>query len=135
MYRIGEITLIPHFWSRDFFFARSIKLFGCWGTLESFEHGWSYRKNSNACKFVLTYQLIHKIFRLGWGPVFCLVSGFCTSDGPIEKITMQATLYSHTGSSIKKLCRHISSFGIKFSRWSGVWFSVRFPVFALRMRW
>ena len=36
--------------------------------------------------------------------------------GPIEKIPMQANLYSHTGSSIK------------ISGWSGVRFSVRFPV-------
>ena len=41
--------------------------------------------------------------------------------GPIEKIPMQANLYSHTGSSIK------------ISGWSGVRFSVRFPVFVLLM--
>ena len=83
--------------------------------------------------------------------------------GPIEKIPMQANLYSHTGSSIKIygwsgvrfsvrfpvfvllmvlskkfLCRKISfvilvHLHIKFSRWSGVRFSVRFPVFVLLM--
>ena len=41
--------------------------------------------------------------------------------GPIEKIPIQANLYSHTGSSIK------------ISGWSGVRFSVRFPVFVLLM--
>ena len=41
--------------------------------------------------------------------------------GPIEKIPMQANLYSPTGSSIK------------ISGWSGVRFSVRFPVFVLLM--
>ena len=109
------------------FFASSIKLLSCccssssWGNVVPFEHGWSYRKNSNAGKFVFPYWFIHKNFRLVRGPVFCPVSGFCTSDGPIEKITMQATLYSHTGSSIK------------ISGWSGVRFSVRFPVFVLLM--
>ena len=92
------------FLSRNFF-ARSIKLLSCCcccgGTLVPFEHGWSYRKNSNAGKFVFPYWFIHKNFWLVRGPVFCPVSGFCTSDGPIKKITMQATLYSHTGSSIK----------------------------------
>ena len=83
--------------------------------------------------------------------------------GPIEKIPMQANLYSHAGSSIKIsgwsgvrfsvrfpvfvllmvlskkfLCRKISfvilvHLHIKFSRWSGVRFSVRFPVFVLLM--
>ena len=69
------------------FFARSIKLLSCccWGTLVPFEHGWSYRKNSNAGKFVFSYRFIHKNIRLVWGPVFCPVSGFCTSDGHIEK--------------------------------------------------
>ena len=88
------------------FFASSIKLLSCcssssWGNMISFEHGWSYRKNSNAGKFVLSYRFIHKNFRLVRGPVFCPVSGFCTSDGPIEKIPMQANLYSHADSSIK----------------------------------
>ena len=41
--------------------------------------------------------------------------------GPIEKFFMLAYLYSHTGSSIK------------ISGWSGVRFSVRFPVFVLLM--
>ena len=113
-----------YFWTRKSFFASSIKLLSCccsWANRVSFEHGWSYRKNSNAGKFVFPYWFIHKNFRLVRGPVFCPVSGFCTSDGPIEKITMQATLYSHTGSSIK------------ISGWSGVRFSVRFPVFVLLM--
>ena len=99
-----------HFLNSQIFFASSIKLLSCcccssssssWGNRVPFEHGWSYRKNSNAGKFVFPYWFIHKNFRLVRGPVFCPVSGFCTSDGPIEKITMQATLYSHTGSSIK----------------------------------
>ena len=55
-------------------------------------------------------------------PVFCPVSGFCTYCGPIKKIS----------------CRQISfdilvHLHIKFSRWSGVRFSVRFPVFVLLM--
>ena len=41
--------------------------------------------------------------------------------GPIEKIPTQANSYSHTGSSIK------------IYGWSGVRFSVRFPVFVLLM--
>ena len=83
--------------------------------------------------------------------------------GPIEKIPIQANLYSHTGSSIKIsgwsgvrfsvrfpvfvllmviskkiLCRKISfdilvHLDINFSRWSGVRFSIRFPVFVLLM--
>ena len=89
--------------SSKFIFVRSTQIFSCWfwwDNLTPFEHGWSYRKNSNAGKFVFSYWFIHKIFRLVRGPVFCPVSSFCTSDGPIEKIPMQANLYSHTGSSI-----------------------------------
>ena len=75
------------------FFASSIKLLSCcssssWGNRVPFEHGWSYRKNSNAGKFVFPYWFIHKNFRLVRGPVFCPVSGFCTSDGHIKKILM-----------------------------------------------
>ena len=80
-----------YFWTRKSFFASSIKLLSCccsWANRVSFEHGWSYRKNSNAGKFVFPYWFIHKNFRLVRGPVFCPVSGFCTSDGPIEKIFM-----------------------------------------------
>ena len=47
-------------------------------------YGWSYWKNSNACKFVLTCRLIHKFFWLVRGPVFCPASGFCTSSGDIN---------------------------------------------------
>ena len=63
------------------FFARSIKQLSCCcgGTWVPFEHGWSYRKNPNACKFVLSYRFIHKNFRLVRCPVFCPVSGFWTS--------------------------------------------------------
>ena len=42
-------------------------------------------KNFNTGEFVLAYQLIHKHFRLVRDPVFCPVSGFCTSDGAIKK--------------------------------------------------
>ena len=98
-----DIHLKVLFLISQIFFARSIKLLSCCsgGKVIPFEHGWSYRKNSNVGKFVFPYWFIHKNFRLVRGPVFCPVSGFCTSDGPIEKIPMQANLYSHTGLSIK----------------------------------
>ena len=53
-------------------------------------------KNSNAGEFVLTYQLIHENFRLVQGPVFCPVSGFCTSSGHIEK-----NLCTHRAAGVK----------------------------------
>ena len=114
----------PWFLISQFFFARSIILLSCcccsWGALESFEHGWSYRKNSNAGKFVFSYWFIHKNFRLIRGPVFCPVSSFCTSDGPIEKNFMQENFFWYT-----------RSFGYKI--FLMVRFSVRFPVFVLLM--
>ena len=67
---------------------------------------------------------------MNWTSIFDLAKLFCeiykkgyhlNMVGPIEKISMQAYLYSHTGSPIK------------ISGWSGVWFSVRFPVFVLLM--
>ena len=74
------------------FFVSSIKLLSCssssWGKGVPFEHGWSYRKKIYAGKFAFSYRFIHKNFRLVRGQVFCPVSGFCTSDGPIEKIFM-----------------------------------------------
>ena len=115
--KISNMILLKNVW---FWFLISQILLS-WATLIPFESGWSYWKNSNAGKFVFSYRFIHINFRLVRGPVFCPVSGFCTSDGPIEKIPMQANLYSHTGSSIK------------ISGWSGVRFSVRFPVFVLLM--
>ena len=54
---------------------------------------WSYCKNSDASEFVLAYKFIHKNFRFVRGPVFCTVSGFCTSDGHFAKISMQMDLY------------------------------------------
>ena len=88
------------FLNSQIFFASSIKLLSCccWANVVSFEHGWSYRKNSNAGKFVFSYRFIHKNFRLVRGPVFCPVSGFCTSDGHIEKKIMQENFFCHTGS-------------------------------------
>ena len=80
---------------------------------------WSYCKNSNVGGFVLAYKFFHKNFRFVRGPVFCTVSGFCTSDGHIEKIPMLMDLNWHKKSSTK------------ISGWSGVRFSVRFPVFVL----
>ena len=51
--------------------------------------------------------LVEKKFS-DWNPVFCPVSGFCTSDGHIWKFLMQENSYCH-----------INSF-IKISGWSGV---------------
>ena len=98
------------FLNSQIFFASSIKLLSCcssssssWANRVSFEHGWSYRKNSNAGKFVFSYRFIHKNLWLVRGPVFCPVSGFCTSDGPIEKIFMQENFFCHTGSFAHKI--------------------------------
>ena len=69
------------------FFCEIYNLTCCWwATLVSFEHGWSYRKNCNAGKFVLLCRFIHKNFRLVRVPVFCSVSGFCTYNGCIKII-------------------------------------------------
>ena len=77
------MTMAGFFLNSQIFFASSIKLLSCssssWGNVVSFEHGWSYLKNSNADKFVFSYRFIHKNFRLVRGPVFGPVSGFCTS--------------------------------------------------------
>ena len=96
------------FLNLQIFFASSIKLLSSsssssWGNVVSFDHGWSYRKNSNAGKFVFPYWFIHKNFRLVRGPVFCPVSGFCTSDGHIEKEFMKENFFCHTGSFAHKI--------------------------------
>ena len=58
------VTSRKMFLISQIFFARSIKLLSCWGTLLLFEYGWSYRKKSNAGKFVISYRFILKNFRL-----------------------------------------------------------------------
>ena len=78
--------------------------------------GQSYRKNSNAFKFVLTYQFIHKNFRLIRGPVFVL-----------RMVISKKFLFRQISFDL------LVNLHIKFSRWSGVRFSVRFPVFVLLM--
>ena len=91
------------FWPRlNLFLARSIILLSCssGGTLIPFEYGWSYQKNSNACNFVFLHRFIHKKFRLVRGPVFYPVSGFRTSDGPIQKIFMLVNFFWYTGSFV-----------------------------------
>ena len=80
---------------------------------------WLYSKDFTAYELVLRYWFTHKIFWFFRDPDFCPVSGFCTSNGHIQKISMQVNLYWQTNSSIK------------FSGWSGVRISVRFPVFVL----
>ena len=103
------------------FFARSIKLLSCccWAKVESFEHGWSYRKKSNAGKFVFSFRFIHKNFWLVRGPVSVRF--------PVLVLLMVIS---------KKICRKIPfvilvHLHIKFSQWSGVRFSARFPVIVL----
>ena len=56
-----------------------------------------------------------------WNPVFCPVSGICTSDGCIWRFSMQVNSYCYTNSSIK------------FPVGLGFRFSVQFPVFVLLM--
>ena len=115
------------FWPRlNLFLARSIILLSCssGGTLIPFEYGWSYQKNSNACNFVFLHRFIHKKFRLVRGPVFYPVSGFCTSDGPIEKIFMQVNYFWYTGSFGNKIFRMVRG---------PVFYPVFYPVFILRM--
>ena len=81
------------FLNSQIFFASSLKLLSCcsssWANVVPFEHGWSYRKNSNAGKFVFSYRFIYKNFQLVRDPVFCQVSGFCTSDGFILTLIIQ----------------------------------------------
>merc|ERR1712110_488857 len=72
----AQILSFSAFLNSQIFFASSIKLLSCccsWANVVSFDHGWSYRKNSNAGKFVFPYWFIHKNFWLVRGPVFVLL--------------------------------------------------------------
>ena len=105
---------IPQLLWKNFFDPGSGFLSGFWFLY----FWWLYRKNFNARIFVMTSWFIcHKIFQLVRGPVLCPVSGLCTSNGHIGKIPILPNWFWHV------------SVSLKFSSWSGIRFSVRFPVF------
>ena len=92
-----------------------------WGNLVPFEHGWSYRKNFNAGICLFSYRFMYKIFRMFQSPVFCPVSGFVL------------LRWSYFAGKLRLIYSFIytcldgpeSNF---LSGWSGMHFSVRFPV-------